>query len=538
MNRPSRLALLSLFIPSLALAQPAQPPRLVVLLTVDQLSTSLWNEYRGQWSGGFARLAGGTVYANGYQGHAATETCPGHAAIATGTRPSRNGVIANHWVDFAAPRADKTIYCAEDERIPGTSSDNYRVSAIHLSAPTLGDWMKRRWPASRNVAVAGKDRVAAMLGGSSPDQRFYWGGKDFTTDRPAPAPVAGLANAALARQLAAPQPALEATPICAAKATTYALPGGLTVGNGTFARAAGDIASFRRSPEFDGAVLALSAALVRDLRLGQGQSPDLLSIGLSATDYVGHAYGSGGQEMCLNLLSLDRDLGDFFFYLDSTGVDYAVALSSDHGVLDIPERLKAKGAADAAWADPALATAAVGAVIAAQLGLEGPVLAGDNGGDIYVDPRVPASARKRVLDAAASFYSSHPQVETVLTRAQVEAAPAPSGDPSRWTFAQRFRASFDPRRSGDLFVVLKANVMPIATPKVGSVATHGSPWDHDRRVPVIFWRKGSPASAPGEVVETVDIAPTLAAMLGLTVNPASVDGRCLNGTPGVACPTR
>ena len=80
----------------------------------------------------------------------------------------------------------------------------------------------------------------------------------------------------------------------------------------------------------------------------------MLSIGLSATDYVGHAYGTGGQEMCLQLLALDRSLGDFFAQLDRWGIDYAVALTADHGGLDMPERLRAKGVTDAQRVDPAL----------------------------------------------------------------------------------------------------------------------------------------------------------------------------------------
>ena len=85
-----------------------------------------------------------------------------------------------------------------------------------------------------------------------------------------------------------------------------------TVGLGRFARAAGDHDAFNDSPEYDGAVLALAASLIGEMKLGRGPSPDLLSVGLSATDYVGHHFGTEGQEMCLQLLSLDRDLGDFF----------------------------------------------------------------------------------------------------------------------------------------------------------------------------------------------------------------------------------
>jgi predicted AlkP superfamily pyrophosphatase or phosphodiesterase len=111
----------------------------------------------------------------------------------------------------------------------------------------------------------------------------------------------------------------------------------------------------------------------------------------------------------------------------------------------------------------------------------------------------------------------------------------PSGAPDKWSILQRVRASFDPARSGDLIVVLKQNISPIAVPSVGYAATHGSPWDYDRRVPILFWRKGQ-APAPSEMaVETIDIMPTLAAMIGLAVRPGSIDGKCLSAA-GVACP--
>ena len=58
--------------------------------------------------------------------------------------------------------------------------------------------------------------------------------------------------------------------------------------------------------------------------------------------------------MCLQLLELDRDLGDFLAVLDRWNLDYAVALTADHGGLDIPERLRLHGVADAARIDPAL----------------------------------------------------------------------------------------------------------------------------------------------------------------------------------------
>ena len=230
-----------------------------------------------------------------------------------------------------------------------------------------------------------------MMGGHTPDQRWYWDGKRFATDlRAAPPASVTRANAAVAALLAAPQAPLRPPAICSAKARVVAVEGGgKPVGDGRFARAAGDATAFRASPAFDGAVLALAAGLIQDMKLGQGPSPDLLSIGVSATDYVGHTYGTGGQEMCLQLLSLDRDLGDFFGLLDRSGIDYAVALTADHGGEDIPERLRLKGVA-ATRVDPALAAVEVGKTIAAKLKLSGPVLIGGFFGDIYRRSRAQA----------------------------------------------------------------------------------------------------------------------------------------------------
>ena len=144
-------------------ATPA--PRLIVAIAVDQFSADLFSEYRPYYTGGLKRLTQGAVFPRGYQSHAATETCPGHSTILTGSRPSRTGIIANSWFDLGANRADKVIYCAEDENQPGTSSNNYVVSPIHLRVPTLGDRMKAANPATRVVSVAGKDRAAVMMGG-------------------------------------------------------------------------------------------------------------------------------------------------------------------------------------------------------------------------------------------------------------------------------------------------------------------------------------------------------------------------------------
>lgn len=531
--------------PGPAAASPPQAsptsPKLIVAIVVDQLSSDLFAQYRSSFTGGLRRVAEGVVFPAGYQGQAATETCPGHATILTGVRPGRAGIIANNWFDLSASRADKKIYCAEDETVPDSASDRYTVSSTHLRVPALGDLMRSADPRARSVAVAGKDRAAVMLGGHRPSQRWWWGGEGFVSHASAaPDPAVAGVNANVAAALAVSREPLALAPVCRPRSRAVAvLGGGRPVGDGRFGRAAGDSRAFRASPELDGATLAVAAALRAEMRLGEGAATDLLAIGLSATDYVGHAFGTQGSEMCLQLLALDRSLGDFFAALDQTGIDYLVVLTSDHGGHDLPERMRDHAAPDAQRVDPALGATAMGRAIGERLGLGGPVLFGDSAfGDIYVDKGLPEPVRKRVLAEAVRAYRAHPQVAAVFTAAEIAATPTPSGPPDEWSLTARARASFDPARSGDFLVLLKPRVTPIHDTGRGYVATHGSPWDYDRRVPILFWRAGLTPFEQPLAVETADIMPTLAAAIGLPLAPGSTDGRCLDLIEGDAssCP--
>ncbi|RYY09073.1 MAG: alkaline phosphatase family protein, partial [Alphaproteobacteria bacterium] len=310
-------------------ASRATPPTLIVAISVDQFSADLFAEYRNRFTGGFARLLDGAVFPSGYQSHAATETCPGHSTLLTGMRPAHTGIVLKNWIDLKSPLADKTIYCVEDEADPVNTHEHYTVAATHLLVPTLGERIKRVFPASRTVAVSGKDRAAVMMGGHATDETWWWNGdaKGFASypSRPAPAAVRQ-ANASIAADLATARPALPMPAYCASRSRAVAV-GTQTVGAGRLAGAAGDAEAFRTSPDVDNATLALAAGFVTTMKLGRRATPDLLNVSLSATDYIGHSYGMQGSEMCVQLASLDQHLAAFFKALDATGVDYAVVLS-------------------------------------------------------------------------------------------------------------------------------------------------------------------------------------------------------------------
>jgi phosphonoacetate hydrolase len=508
------------------------PPKLVVMIAVDQFSADLFAEYRGHFTGGLARLASGVVFPSGYQAHGATETCPGHSTILTGNHPAHTGIIANHFFDLTTARADKRLYCAEDETVPGTSSSSgkYAPSVDHLLVPTLGDLMKAHDPKAQVVSVAGKDRAAIMMGGRQADELMWLFPGGLTSYRGTTlSPMATQAGSAIAAAIAAPQPGLTLPADCAAHDIAIPLGKGGTVGTGRLARDGGDFRRFLASPEADGAVLAAGAALRQARKLGEGDSTDLLILGLSATDYVGHGAGTAGSEMCLQMLGLDRELGDFFTRLDATGIDYVVALTADHGGHDMPERNRQNAWPAVERADKALEPTAVGKAVAEKLGLPQPLLYDDGPfGDMYLSKALTPAQRKAALAEITARYRAHRQVEAVVTAEELAAHAISKESPDIWSMLDKLRASYNPQRSGDFILVLKPRVVPIPEAGLGYVTTHGSVWDYDRRVPMLFWRKGIAGFEQPNAVMTVDILPTLAALIGLPVDASKIDGRCLD----------
>jgi predicted AlkP superfamily pyrophosphatase or phosphodiesterase len=521
--------------PSVAAPPPANAPKLIVAIAVDQFSADLFDEYRANFTGGLGRLANqGIVFHNGFQAHAATETCPGHSTILTGMYPAHTGIVANIWFQPAGPRGRQPIYCAEDESKNPTTYDpiNYTVSPIHLRVPVLGELLKAASPQSQSVAVAGKDRAAVMMGGHTPDARWYYrtrgsAGK-FESDLPGAAETSAVTeiNRRVAAEIDTEQaPPLAVPAFCESRDKAVTLqPGGRVVGTGRFAHGP-DEKEYHASPALDRDTLALAEGLLDERQLGRDAAPDVLAISLSATDYVGHRFGTEGLEMCLQLNQLDQLLGHFFDDLDARHIDYAVVLTADHGGTDVPERLREGRDPEARRAPDDLNSLTIGNKIAAQLGLSESPLTGE--GDVYVAAGLDDSTRAKVLQMAVEAYRASPYVAEVFTKAELAAAPIPTGDPTKWSLKDRARASSDAERSGDLVVLLKRDIVPIARPDEFYAATHGSAWDNDRRVPIVFWRPRMEATTRDEPIRTVDIMPTLAAMLGLPVAPASLDGRCL-----------
>ncbi|MEJ0023915.1 MAG: alkaline phosphatase family protein [Alphaproteobacteria bacterium] len=522
-------------------AEPA--PKLIVAISVDQFGANLFDQYRGKFTGGLKRLMGGVVYPSGYQTHAGTETCPGHSTLLTGKHPNKTGIVGNTLVNLRDPATGQPSYCLLDNDVTLALVEDStpappNVSPKNLMASTLGEWMKAASPQSRVVAVSVKDRAAINMAGHNPDGVFWIAaGKGFTTYvKPGEDAQKKLAPvAAINAQIAATWTTLPKWNYV--HADCRALASKWTLGYDDFNSVlpptqwgvVDDPDAIKKdviySPIGDDITLIGARGLIKYYKLGQGAATDLLAVSFSSTDYVGHRFGTQGPEMCEQMYRLDYSLGVLLTDLDALKVPYVVVLSADHGGSDFTERLAARGY-DAERMETGAITARVNASLRKQLNLDSDPLDARSLEDTVIVPKF-AARKAEIAAAAAKLIAAEPGVAGAFTQEELLATPVPDGKPAdEWTLQERYAASTFKGRSADVSVALKPGATS-AQPNVRAyIAGHGSPWDYDRRVPILFWWKGAAPQNRMLPAETVDIAPTLAAVIGVTP-PADVDGRCL-----------
>ena len=529
-------------------------PRLVVILSVDQLSADLVGRYQPQWSWGFKTLfKEGVVFSQAYQSHASTETAPGHATILSGRYPSHTGIVSNTWFGPGFKRIDST----EDDNASVLLAPAGRKGASNswFSGTSLGDWLIRQDPHSRVVAIAGKDRSSIFMAGSS-TSHVYWFEPfiGFTTsiayrlDLP---PWLLRANEQWLKSLEKQSIVWSAskTNPSAINPQSYLLDGDyfgeriIKTGLPKTIKTINDpvdssfFKRFRATPFYDELILQFAQKVIEEEKLGQGSRLDVLAIGLSATDYIGHNFGTGGPEMQDHLLKLDQALGSFIGYLKSIDSNVVIVLTADHGAPDFAERLNAQGLkaerdSYTSWLKELNALAQI------QLALS-PTdtsgifkVTGNPPSELYLNQvalgiDTDPSLRAKLMPKLLAMVKTAPHVAEAFSREEIEqAAVPPKSDPRTLSMSQRFHMSYDPRRSGDIFIVFK----PYTTWGMGG-SQHGSPMNYDRHVPLVFWGPWKHQIIT-EGVEIVDLAPTLASELG--IKPLQVlDGKILNLQPKI-----
>jgi predicted AlkP superfamily pyrophosphatase or phosphodiesterase len=515
----------------------------VVLLVVDQMRDDYVDKFLGQWTGGLKRLATeGAWFHEANYPYAATETCVGHSTISTGAFPATHGMVANAWWDRDA---EKMVTCTGDAKVRNVGFAGLPVSggdsAWRMETPTLAEELKfQNGERTRVVTFSLKARAAITMAGHKADAVVWFDGRtgawetstaysaaQFVEEYAKAHPVKEDQGKAWAFSLPAERYLYEEKTVGAVPPAGWELTFPHVLGG----KAGGGQADaeyyeqWSSSPFADTYLTKLAEAAVDSLKLGRGAGIDYLGVSYSSVDYVGHAFGPRSWEIQDVLLRLDRDLGELFAHLDAAvgRGNYVVALSADHGVVPIPEDMEQTGADAGVLHLPELQQRIEKAL--ADLKYSKPGIARIAGSDVYFAPGVyqrlasDAVAMRAVIAAG----EAQPGVAAIYTAEEVAGRPG-THNPIQEAFADSYFAG----RSGDLFIVPKAYWLMDSTPAgtARSYGTgHGTPYRYDQHVPLLLMGQGVRPGNYYRAVTPADIAPTLAALCGITLS--SRDGKVL-----------
>ena len=488
----------------------------------------MWPEYLDRfapfYTGGLKRLREtGAVFTNAHYRHSNSETGPGHAVLLSGRHARDTGIVANEWFD----RLSGSIVNVVDDPVHRPLPEPGRgASPQHFLSVTVGDVLKRDSPSSRVVGVAGKDRSAVLMAGRSADAAYWydWNSGGFASStyymRELPSWLVTWNAARHADALAG----REWTRLLPDEAL-YAKHAGPDDVKGEWdnvdtvfphrirgtppERAFYD--DLRRTPFHDELVLQVALGAMEGHDLGRDDATDVLAVGFSATDSIGHTYGADSQEIMDQLIRLDRTLGRLFEAAEArAGKDgLLIGLSADHSSMPLVEVLKARGV-DARRANPAILKDGVTKALAARYPQAGELVKAFDLPHVYLDLERLAQQRlhrSEVEQVVKDALLGTGLVDRVFTSVELLGDP-PSDDAD---FAL-FRNSFFEPRSPHVIARLKRYVYLDDRP--GGTG-HGTAHDYDRRVPVVLAGAGIAAGRYEVACGPEDIAPTLAALLGL-----------------------
>ena len=498
---------------------PTPKPRLVVVVVIDMFPLDYFERFGSRFgSDGFKRLLrDGASFTSCFYPYANTETGPGHATLATGTTPDRHGIAANGWYDFARGRM---VQAVEDESAPvvGGASRLAGASPRNLMTDTLADELRLATGGEAKVfGVALKDRSAIFSTGHTASGAYWYNASTgtFVTSRyyreALPAWVERF-NRTRGADSYYGKVWKSGEKVLATLASESGQPD----------------PRFRQelyySPYGNDLAFDFARELVVEEKLGADAATDFLFLGLSANDGVGHRWGPYSEEVADMTRRTDAHLAALLQFLDKQvgAGNYWLALSADHGVAPTLAQARALGLRANNVPLAALAQA-LQAAFAERWG-EDDWLASRS--EVVFNRETLRKHGVGVAEAAHLAGGALLGVEGVRGYVAGEETRLDAG------LTQAVRLSTYRGRSPDVYVVFEP--FALVNGDEGGT-THGSPYNYDTHVPLIFYGAAFRPGTYRERVTPADLAPTLAAALGITP-PALADGRVLESALRPAAP--
>jgi hypothetical protein len=485
-------------------AAPARQPKLIVNLAIDQFRYDYLHRFRTEYTGGIKRLLdNGAIFTNAHYEHFPTVTAIGHSTMLTGATPSVSGIVGNEWYDR---ELGKQVTSVSDDKLQLLGAKGRASSPSKLLVSTLGDELKIANGRSKVIGISSKDRSAILPAGRMANGAFW-----FDT---------GTGNFVSSTWYFPAMPAWAEKFNASRTADQW-------VGKawGEF-RKMGDKADkaywddLDRTPYSNELLCLFAEAAIEGEGLGLDEFPDVLTVSFSANDRVGHAVGPDSPEVRDISIQSDRTLGRFFDYLDrKIGKDnWTVVLTADHGVAPLPE-VQAKRNMPGGRIPEGAVQKAIESALTAKWG-EGSWVLGRSGPAPYFNLetiRAKKLSREQVEIVAAAAAREVPHIYRVYTRTRLL-----SGAVLDDFVDRRVRAGFHHQRASDLFIVPEPYWL---FEKSGT--SHGTPYNYDSHVPVVFMGPGVKRGRYNEKAAVNDVAPTLATMLDVEI-PSGSSGRVLS----------
>ncbi|HET7442450.1 MAG TPA: alkaline phosphatase family protein [Terriglobales bacterium] len=508
---------LCLCVPIFASAYNAHP-RLIVILIIDQLRADYLERYHDQFvQGGFRLfLDHGANFTNCNYDYANTRTAPGHATLLSGAYSDSHGIMANEWWD---PQKKKMVSSVQDDEVKIVGpSDATPASPHNLGADTLGDELKLATQGKARVyGLSLKDRSAILAAGFSADGAYWTDPKtgmwitstfyrtelpkwvqDFNTNPGAQAYWNREWKDASGHTLrsTAPHAARKGSP-------------------GAFAEIIGST-PFANDYQFD-----FARQLLTNEHLGTGPVTDLLVISLSANDILGHQVGPDDPQIEAMMLATDRQLAGFFSFLgQQLGLaNVWLALSADHGISPLPE-VASRLRIPAGRVRSDRAGTELNNILSDKLSPGHPAeyVKGFHYPLAWLNEDAFSALKMKEEDAERAVGEAMQQLGLLgyFTRTQLARGEVPNS-----AMGRRFLHSYAP--------IAAWYVMGVPRPYTvgsGSGTDHTSPYTYDTHVPLSFYGLAFQPGAYRTHAEPVDLAVTLASLLGINA-PDHAIGRVL-----------
>lgn len=529
-----------------------EPPKLILQITVDQLRGDLVNrDLDRMGKGGFRfLLENGVVFTDAHHAHANTETIVGHTTLATGAHPAAHGMIGNVWFDR---KQGRLVYNIEDPDYPiitagagvdksGEIDPTQRLARSDGRSPraimtsTFSDELAIHYgKESKIFAVSVKDRGAVSMGGHAGKafwfskkagqfitSKFYYETYPYWTAkwnaRRLPFAYAGKSWELLRDKASYRNAELDDMPY------ETNLPGFGRVFPHPYGPADGKLFTtlLTTSPAGDELTVSFAKALIEGEKLGQDDVPDYLSVSLSSTDYVGHLFGPSSLESEDQILRLDRQIADLLSFVDERiGIDKTlIVLSADHGAADPPGYLERYGI-PATYINPKEWDTTPGlSRLKERFGIGKELIKSYFHPYIYLDEEAIAKTGASQADIEREVANEVMKLPGVALA--VSSTALATGAYADMPLMRSILKNFSPSRSGDVFVVFAPHSFINDFDGLTVAAHHGSPWNYDTYVPLIFAGNGLDGRRVARRVETVDLAPTLAALLATKPPSGSV----------------